>query len=76
MPIRKQPRALDSQVGGDHYRTHAIQPIEFILANELPYIEGAVVKRMIRWRDKGGLEDLRKAQHEIQLLIDFEESKK
>lgn len=75
---RKQPhptRALDTQVGGDHYKHFPIQPIEFILANELPYVEGSVVARMLRWRAKGGLEDLRKAQHEIQLLIEFEEAR-
>ena len=72
---RPTTRALDTQVGGDHYKHCQIQPIEFILANELPYIEGSVVARMLRWRAKGGLEDLRKAQHEIQLLIEFEEAK-
>ena len=65
-------RALDYQVGGCHYKEMTIQPVEFIHANGLPYIEGAVIKYMCRWRERGGLEDLRKARHFIDLLIEFE----
>lgn len=73
----KRPRALDRQVGGDHYKSAAIQPIEFTLANSLGYVEGSVVKRMLRWnRDGGGgLEDLQKARHELDLLIEHEQAK-
>ena len=64
--------ALDTQVGGGHYKDLKIQPIEFIHANGIPYIEGCVIKYMARWRDKNGIEDLEKAKHFIQLLIYLE----
>jgi hypothetical protein len=64
--------ALEQQVGGSHYRDKAIQPIEFIHANGLSFIEGSVVKYVSRWRDKNGAEDLLKARHYIDLLIELE----
>lgn len=66
--------ALDTQEGGDHYRKLKIQPVEYILANGLGFVEGCVVKYVSRWREKGGAEDLRKARHFLQLLIEHEES--
>lgn len=63
---------LSRQEGGDHYKTKAIQPVEFIHKNGLNFLEGSVVKRIARWRDKNGIEDLRKAKHEIDLLIKME----
>ena len=62
--------ALNVQVGGDHYRTMAIQPIEFITANNIPFCEGNVIKYLCRWRAKGGVDDLRKAKHYIDLLLE------
>lgn len=61
--------ALDKQVGGDHYKKLKIQPVEFIVQNEIPFLEGCVIKRMCRWRVKGKMQDLLKAKHEIDLLI-------
>lgn len=66
---------LDTQVGGDHYRKLAIQPMEFIHANNIPYIEGAVIKYLCRWRDKGGIQDLQKAVHYLQSLIALEQKR-
>lgn len=63
--------ALERQVGGTHYKG-AIQPVEFILANGIPFIEGTIIKYLYRWRDKGGIEDLEKAKHYIQILIEAE----
>lgn len=68
-------QALNKQVGGDHYKKYAIQPIEFIYANNIPFIEGCVIKYVARWRDKGGLADLEKAKHFLEMLIDLEEKK-
>jgi len=65
--------ALEKQVGGSHYKTMKIQPIEFIHANNIGFIEGSVIKYMCRWRDKNGIEDLRKAIHLIEMLIELEE---
>ena len=63
--------ALDVQVGGDHYKGMAIQPVEFITRNKLTFLEGCVIKRICRHGTKNGIEDLRKAKHEIDLLIQF-----
>lgn len=67
--------ALDTQVGGDHYKKHKIQPIEFITANGIPYIEGNIIKYVTRWRDKGGLRDLEKAKHYLEMLIEMQNQK-
>ena len=64
--------ALQQQVGGDHYRARGIQPIEYIHANNLGFCEGNVVKYVTRWKDKGGEDDLRKAIHYLELLIQLE----
>ena len=67
----KVETALDTQIGGEHYKTHAIQPVEFITKNALGFLEGCVIKRICRYEDKNGLEDLKKAKHEIDLLIEL-----
>lgn len=64
--------ALESQQGGNHYRKRAIQPIEYIHANNIPFAEGNVIKYVTRWRDKDGIKDLKKAKHYIELLIELE----
>ena len=64
--------ALNEQPGGSHYKGKAIQPIQYIHANGLGYCEGNIVKYVSRWRDKNGLEDLLKARHYIDLLIELE----
>jgi hypothetical protein len=70
---RTAPRTvLGTQVGGDHYTKRAIQPIEYIWANGLEFSEGNVVKYVTRWKDKGGIKDLEKAKHHIELLIERE----
>jgi hypothetical protein len=67
--------ANEIQVAGTHYKSQAIQPWDYIISNEIPYMEGNVIKYVSRWRDKGGLDDLRKAQHYLQKLIEVEEAK-
>jgi len=64
--------ALTKQCGGDHYRAMAIQPIEFIHANGIPFAEGSVIKYVSRWRSKNGIADLEKARHFLDLLIELE----
>ena len=61
--------ALNVQEGGDHYKNLKIQPVEFIEANGIPFLEGCVIKRMCRHGSKAKAEDLRKAIHEITLLL-------
>ena len=65
-------KAKDIQVGGNHYKDFKIQPIEYIQANDLSYCEANVIKYVTRWRSKNGIEDLRKAKHYIDLLIESE----
>lgn len=67
--------ALDTQEGGGHYKDLKIQPVEYIHANGIGFIEGNVIKYITRWRNKNGVEDLRKAKHFIELLIQLEEAK-
>ena len=64
-------RASDRQVAGTHYVTRAMQPWDYIAANNLGYFEGNVVKYVSRCPDKGGVEDLRKAAHYLQKLIEI-----
>lgn len=61
--------AFDIQVGGSHYRDMAIQPAEYCEKNKLSFCEGNVVKYVTRWRSKGGVQDLEKARHYIDMLI-------
>lgn len=65
--------AFDTQEGGDHYKKMPMRPVEFIYRNNLGFIEGSVVKYVTRWRFKGGVADLKKARHFLDLLIEMEE---
>ena len=67
-------QAKDKQEGGDHYRSMAIQPFQYIHANGIGFAEGCAIKYLSRWRSKGGVEDLRKARHFLDLLIEAEEA--
>jgi hypothetical protein len=64
---------LREQVGGDHYSKLAIQPVEYINKNNLSYLQGNVIKYVTRYKDKNGLQDLQKAKHYIDMLIELEE---
>ena len=64
--------ALEKQVAGNHYKDLPIQPVEYIHANAMGYLEGNVVKYVSRWRKKNGIADLEKAKHYIELLIELE----
>ena len=76
MTTQHEPESpLATQVGGSHYKDLVIQPVEYIHANNLPFIEGCVVKYITRWRSKGGIADLEKARHFIDLLIELESRK-
>lgn len=61
---------LEEQIGGTHYKTMKIQPIEFILANDLDFCQGNIVKYTCRYKQKGGVEDLNKVIHYARLLIE------
>jgi hypothetical protein len=64
--------ANDRQVAGDHYKSKAIQPWDYIAGNNIGYLEGNVIKYVSRWRDKGGVADLEKARHYLDKLIELQ----
>lgn len=64
--------ALTNQPGGTHYKTMKIQPIEYVLANELGYCEANVVKYVSRHKTKNGKEDILKAIHYLQFILEFQ----
>lgn len=73
--IQEQSDANSRQVGGEHYRSKAIQPWDYIVANDMPFLEGCIVKYVSRYKGKGGLKDLEKARHFLDKLIEVESAK-
>ena len=67
--------ANDKQVGGDHYKSTVIQPWDYIVANKLDFFSGNVIKYVTRFAEKGGVTDLKKAQHYLEKLIELQETK-
>lgn len=63
--------ALEKQIGGTHYKNFKIQPIELIMHYNLGYCEGNIIKYICRYKNKGGAEDLNKALHYIDFLLEF-----
>ena len=67
--------AYDKQIGGSHYKKMKIQPSKFVIENELLFPEGSVIKYICRHRFKNGKEDLLKAMHFIEMIIERDYSK-
>ena len=67
--------ALNTQVGGSHYKDMVIQPVEFIEKNNLGFCVGNVIKYVCRYKSKNGIEDLKKAKHYLEILIDMEKNR-
>lgn len=64
--------ANDTQVGGDHYRRgQGHQHWDLVEINGLGYLEGCATKYLTRWREKGGVQDLEKAHHYTQKLLEL-----
>ena len=63
-------KVYSKQIGGNHYRKFKIQPSKFVIENRLLYPEGCVIKYIIRHRDKGKKQDLLKAIHFIEMIIE------
>lgn len=74
-PQPAPPRANDTQVAGNHYKQFRIEPWDAIIDWRLGYLDGNAVKYLSRWRHKNGLEDLKKARHYIDKLIETEMEK-
>jgi hypothetical protein len=66
--LPKGTTAFKTQVGGSHYKDFKIQPTEYILANNLGFLEGNVIKYVTRYKSKNGVEDIDKAIHYLQIL--------
>lgn len=64
------------QYGGNHYKSKAIQPWDYVAANNLGYFEGSIIKYVSRWKDKNGIEDLHKARHFLDKLIEVASANK
>jgi hypothetical protein len=65
----EEENALTKQVGGSHYNSMVIQPVEFIVANDIGFLEGNVIKYVCRHQDKNGADDIKKAIHYCELLL-------
>ena len=63
-------KVWDKQHGGSHYQKYKIQPSKFVVENKLLYPEGCAIKYIIRHRDKGKKQDLLKAIHFIEMIIE------
>ena len=68
-------KSFKNQVGGSHYKNYKIQPVEFIIKNNIGFVEGNIIKYILRFKEKGGVQDLEKAKHYIELLIDSTKSR-
>lgn len=68
---KKHMKPSDMQVGGDHYKKFKIQPFKFIMENNLNFAQGNIIKYVCRYDHKNGVEDLKKARHYIDLLIEY-----
>lgn len=64
--------ALDRQEGGAHYKSMKIQPLEYIVGNNIPYCEANVIKYVSRHREKNGAQDIRKAIHYLELILQMQ----
>ena len=69
-------KSFKKQVGGNHYKNYKIQPVEFIIKNNIGFVEGNIIKYILRFKEKGGVQDLEKAKHYIELLIESSKSSK
>lgn len=68
----RKVNSLSTQVGGNHYKTMEIQPVEYILKNKLGWCEGNIVKYISRHRQKGERKDIEKVIHYAQMILDTE----
>lgn len=66
------PSAFGTQIGGDHYIRMIIQPLEFSMQNGMDACQHTIIKYVSRFRNKNGLQDLEKAKHVLEMLIEFE----
>ena len=63
-------KASEKQIGGSHYKDCVIQPVDYIVKNNLDFLEGNVVKYITRHKTKNGIEDIRKVIHYAELILE------
>jgi hypothetical protein len=73
--MKSDKPSLEKQVGGSHYKSLAIQPVEYCQKNKLSFCESSAIKYITRWRSKNGLEDIKKAIHFLEMLLEIEGEK-
>lgn len=73
--VSSAPTANKEQFGGDHYKGLKIEVWDYVTANNIPYMEGQIIRYATRWRDKGGMQDLFKLRHYAEKLIEIEMAK-
>jgi len=66
--VLKPKTANQRQIGGSHYKGATVEHWDFVHMHGIPYMEAQIIKYVMRWRQKGGLNDLRKAEHFLQKL--------
>ena len=71
--VEARAKSNNSQIGGNHYKKNKIQTWDFIHESGICFIAGNVIKYVVRYKDKNGLEDLKKARHYLDKLIELEE---
>ena len=69
-------KAIESQVGGSHYKDMAFQPIELIAALRCSFIQGCIIKYISRYKNKNGAQDIKKCIHYAQLAIELDDKKR
>lgn len=72
--MNEPKRANDEQPGGDHYKSRPVQHWDFVSGHDYGYLEGQITKYLFRWRDKGGLLDVQKADHFLRKLREVRQS--
>lgn len=75
-PLHRPTSALEKQEGGNHYKDLIIQPVEYIMKNNLDFLQGNIIKYATRHKDKNGAEDLRKVIHYAQLALELQYGEK
>lgn len=71
--VREELNAYANQIGGSHYKDMAIQPMEYSMKNNFTPLQHTIIKYISRYKFKNGLEDLQKAKHTLELLIEWEQ---
>ena len=78
-PVKREgmtTTANEKQIAGDHYKKYGnLQPWDVVVEWNLGYLEGTALKYIARWRDKNGIEDIKKAIHFLEKLVEVEEQK-